>query len=350
MKAEKNFGRANISIRCAEVEKEYRPYLKKAPNEMDGIKICPLSIHINNWEYWEKNQQSWNSIFQKMDDFMVRTVFDNYKIDDNNWLFFQTGDCYATLPSLKKFLVLKESSTVGDLGMYYHAEKLDTKPIEKCEYLLGFQGDGQNHPIRKEMIRILSNRKDSNIVDNNIYYYYANKNTSIELKKSFEQKMNDCAFILCPRGSGIATKRFFETLAAGRIPILISDHYELPLRKYIDYSKFVVRLPENDMKNIDNYLKKIDIKEASKLARQTHQDYFSDIKKFLEYSISMSKSKNDLDPQPSKQRNSAFQFLKNLFISKIPFSKNSLIDNHGSLKDQEKFIVKKLKRQTKALL
>lgn len=122
------------------------------------------------------------------------------------------------------------------------------------------------------------------------------------LKNSFNQQLNDCSFILCPKGDGISSRRFYETLAAGRIPILISDHYELPLGQHIDYSKFVVRAPENDIENIDKYLDKIDRESASVEARRAHQEYFSDIVKFVRYSISSTKTTHIRDQEKLKAK------------------------------------------------
>jgi hypothetical protein len=40
--------------------------------------------------------------------------------------------------------------------------------------------------------------------------------------------LNSSRFSLCPRGTGNGTRRFWESLAAGAIPILISDEFEPP--------------------------------------------------------------------------------------------------------------------------
>jgi len=152
--------RAIISIRHPEVE-EYRPYFRHLPSEIDSANICPLSIQINNWI--PKNQKKYDFVISKMDDVIKKYVFTKYRIQKGKWLFFQTGDFDQTLPSLSDFLVLKESSVVGDMGLYHHAECLETQNISKCKYLMGFQGDAI-HPVRKKMIKILANRKDSIII------------------------------------------------------------------------------------------------------------------------------------------------------------------------------------------
>jgi hypothetical protein len=66
----------------------------------------------------------------------------------------------------------------------------------------------------------------------------------------------------------------------GRIPVLISDEAKLPLEWLIDYSKFVVKVPENDLlqtkKYVDAFIRAINVEEASLLAKETSLKYFQD--------------------------------------------------------------------------
>ncbi len=50
--------------------------------------------------------------------------------------------------------------------------------------------------------------------------------------------------VLCPRGRGSSSIRFFETMCMGRLPVLVSDEYTPPLSWRIDYDAFCLRLPE----------------------------------------------------------------------------------------------------------
>ena len=54
--------------------------------------------------------------------------------------------------------------------------------------------------------------------------------SSIAAKNSF--------ITLCPRGTGINSKRFYETMSYGRVPILISENCRLPLDDMINYEEF----------------------------------------------------------------------------------------------------------------
>lgn len=52
---------------------------------------------------------------------------------------------------------------------------------------------------------------------------------------------------LCPRGDGMNSIRFFETLSMGRIPVLIADGCLLPFASQIPYDRFVIRIAEGEV-------------------------------------------------------------------------------------------------------
>ena len=57
---------------------------------------------------------------------------------------------------------------------------------------------------------------------------------------------------MCPSGSGPNSIRFWESLAVGSIPVLLSDSLELPKHKLWD--DVIIRIKEKNFKNIEkNY-------------------------------------------------------------------------------------------------
>jgi hypothetical protein len=70
----------------------------------------------------------------------------------------------------------------------------------------------------------------------------------------FLESMLSALTVCCPRGAGLNSTRFFETLGFGRIPILISDDVVLPLENQVKYDRFVLRLPEAQIANIGTFL------------------------------------------------------------------------------------------------
>jgi len=63
-------------------------------------------------------------------------------------------------------------------------------------------------------------------------------------------------FSLCPSGSGPNSIRFWESLAVGSIPILLSDSLELPYHNL--WKDTIIELNENELETLPNVLKSID--------------------------------------------------------------------------------------------
>ena len=59
--------------------------------------------------------------------------------------------------------------------------------------------------------------------------------------------MERSIFTLCPRGSSPSSVRFWESLSAGTIPVLISDDWALP---EWDWDNTIVKIPEKDIANL----------------------------------------------------------------------------------------------------
>ena len=74
-------------------------------------------------------------------------------------------------------------------------------------------------------------------------------------RKEYEDILARSRFSLCPRGTGGGTIRFWESLQAGAIPVLISDNLELP--EGIDWGQCIVGIKERDVLDIPTILKNI---------------------------------------------------------------------------------------------
>lgn len=84
--------------------------------------------------------------------------------------------------------------------------------------------------------------------------YSGHKNTisldPVRARQEFVANMEGSDFVLCVKGDGNFSYRFYETLSMGRIPLLLDTHCCLPLEDRIDYSAFVCRVPLSDLRNI----------------------------------------------------------------------------------------------------
>ncbi|WP_439488460.1 hypothetical protein [Algoriphagus sp.] len=87
--------------------------------------------------------------------------------------------------------------------------------------------------------------------------YKAGANTAVDklqVEKEFFENIAKNLFTVCLRGFGNYSVRFYQTLAMGRIPILIDTDNMLPFENTIDYNYLIVRVPFSDRYNIDNYI------------------------------------------------------------------------------------------------
>lgn len=71
---------------------------------------------------------------------------------------------------------------------------------------------------------------------------------------NFAQTMAESHFMLCPRGIGTSSFRLFETMEAGRVPVIISNQW-VPT-PHVDW-EFAVRVDEKDIKSIPSLLRSI---------------------------------------------------------------------------------------------
>lgn len=138
-----------------------------------------------------------------------------------------------------------------------------------------------NHPIisngaivRKLMIAKMKKSNLPNKIVGRQQFNGWTRDNSVEKEKmyyEYEKIIKESRYILCPRGDGNQSLRFYETLSAGRVPVLIDSHIKLPLQEFIDYSKFTVTLKLKDsIKTWDKIINEFE---------NEHADNFDDMSK-----------------------------------------------------------------------
>lgn len=88
-------------------------------------------------------------------------------------------------------------------------------------------------------------------------HYKAGATTTADknkVEKEFYENIYSNLFTLCLRGMGNYSVRFYQTLAMGRIPILIDTDSRLPFADQIGYENIIVRIPYQNRFNILIYL------------------------------------------------------------------------------------------------
>jgi hypothetical protein len=220
----------------------------------------------------------------------------------NKHIFFLPGDGSNIYDCMKDSIVFTVSPSLktNALPLYYTSPTIcnKTTDITTCPIDVSFQGSLMTHSIRPKSINELYKIKNySTFIEGNFEFMEFLHNKE-HLRLTYKKSIERCKFVLCPRGRGSNSIRFYEALNFGKIPILISDDVKLPLTSKINYSEFSIKIPEKDVSKIENYidefLKTHDIKTASKKARETSVKWFSmnSISDFVNESIKENSMKN----------------------------------------------------------
>ncbi len=61
-----------------------------------------------------------------------------------------------------------------------------------------------------------------------------------DIVNDFNTNLKDNAFIICQRGAGNFSMRFYQTLAAGRIPVLVNTDMALPFENKINWQDHII--------------------------------------------------------------------------------------------------------------
>ncbi|NND90753.1 MAG: exostosin family protein [Granulosicoccus sp.] len=134
------------------------------------------------------------------------------------------------------------------------------------KWLYSFVG-ARSHPLRRQLLTLGSD--DARIVDTSGFCTWNPAQASrYAYQKLYTDTMASSKFVLCPRGVGPASLRLYETMEAGRVPVIISDSWAPPPQ--VDWS-FAVRIPESQVATIPDVLRELEPEwlERGEAARKT---------------------------------------------------------------------------------
>jgi hypothetical protein len=133
-------------------------------------------------------------------------------------------------------------------------EFVDEFPQADTRFNFGFIG-GMTASVRERIFKALKPREAH---DNAIYkvqgadWVKVSDRNGSRIKNEYAEFLRATKFILCPRGYGVGTARLFETMKAGRVPVIISDRYVLPAG--IDWDACSISVREDDIPRIPHLL------------------------------------------------------------------------------------------------
>ena len=195
-------------------------------------------------------------IVQQKGFYAVRSILENmlpdFAANERRFLFFNYED--ISVPFGIESLVFQISLNRHDhdsnaIAYPYPVDDplLDGNlEFDQIRYQTSFVGFPGSHPVRPRLVDALSSVTDLQLFvkTNPIFHGHFDEAERKRLLESYNSVMRQSLTVLCPRGAAENTVRFFETMAFGRIPVLIADDAVLPGESLINYDDFIIRVPE----------------------------------------------------------------------------------------------------------
>lgn len=133
---------------------------------------------------------------------------------------------------------------------------------------------------RKEIITNLKadSRIDTNFVEINRFFGGSPPD------KVFIENVTSTHFTVGQRGAGAFSQRFYQTLSAGRIPVLSDTDVALPLNELIDWKKIIV-LSETTSTLNECILNFYDTRDITKVQQECYDIYWNYLqpKRYFKY-------------------------------------------------------------------
>jgi hypothetical protein len=113
------------------------------------------------------------------------------------------------------------------------------------------------------------------------FTFYDPTSRDFEARRArFEELLSRSRFVLCPRGKGTSSIRLYEALAAGRVPVIISDDWVAP--KGPNWESFTIRWPEGRTDGLVQALQDADHDwpSMSAAASEAYDSFFTETASF----------------------------------------------------------------------
>jgi len=85
-------------------------------------------------------------------------------------------------------------------------------------------------------------------------------------------------YSLVPQGHGLHIYRLLESMSAGAVPVIISDHFVLPFSEILDWNSFSIVIKQDDIDSIPRVLDNISPSKYEYMQKNVvmvYENYFS---------------------------------------------------------------------------
>lgn len=231
--------------------------------ECDIIISSKFTWGIDNDNTIQRNLNYYGNIPKKVIIFLISDTTNKFIIPYNVTLF--RTSLYKTKQSDNEYL------------LPYVWEKIE-KPfsiLSKTEKpIIGFCGNVDEH--RRNLINTL--QKNTNLQINFIIrkQFWGGKPNDPVLFDEFTNNILNSHFIVCNRGKGNFSMRFYQALSSGRVPVLTDTDMVFPFEDEIDWRSIVViGANENDVINqVLDWWKNRDIEKIQIKCKEIYDTFF----------------------------------------------------------------------------
>lgn len=172
-------------------------------------------------------------------------------------------DCIVNLGNTKLFLSSNKSRAGFDIPLL---SKDHGSPFLRKEKIIkaSFAGRIRTHPIREEL-NLLKSENDFEILDTDKLSKFKYRNLILRSMVS-----------ICPRGYGLSSFRFYESMQLGSVPLLFSDIDNRPFQSFVEWDLFSIYASSaNELKlKIDGYSEQ-DLIFMGKMAKEIYNSYLT---------------------------------------------------------------------------
>lgn len=133
-----------------------------------------------------------------------------------------------------------------------------TIPFEHKDLLYSFVGTPKTDAVRAELFKIIP-PQNAILMERFSWHFYNPEEQQKKEKEEYQNLLARSRFSPCPRGTGASTIRFWESLQAGAIPLLLADEMSLP--KGIDWNNCIIQIPEKEVSKLNEIIQHVSLEE-----------------------------------------------------------------------------------------
>jgi hypothetical protein len=275
-----------------------KPFIK-GEGYTDAQRIATYSVSEKDFEFTNHLEEADLAILTMAWNYYVKTKQENLAIafvkecaaSNKKVIAFNAGDFGVRIPYFENLMILRPSgykskfkaneyalpSFIADpLKKYYQTDEVFVRPylskpvigfcgqanisslnvmkeigstvLRNLKCYLGISKNEPQQMLSTSYLRasILNTLQKSNVLNTNFIFrkkYRAGvtqDKDSHQTTLEFYDNLRDSDYVVCVRGAGNFSVRFYESLAMGRIPVFINTDSPLPLDNLIDWKKHVV--------------------------------------------------------------------------------------------------------------